>query len=363
MINVPNAVGQSLLLYGILTAGMVLSVRRKPKIDSSIPVSVTTELKGLAILAVYFSHIWIFLVSDSRFLVPLAGVSQAGVDLFLLMSGYGLSVSNLRKPQTILAFYKRLLKLFIPLWIVLTALLIIDAVLLGIHYSGQLIILDYLGVYLTSDLGRDINAPLWFITYITGCYLLFPLVFRKKRLWLSALIIFVFGVALVMVNPPVLKHVSFLYAWHPAAFPAGILLAWLLQKWPGFIIRAHNLKPASRYGLIALLVAGLLIINPQSHGASAPAIVQMVDLAFAFILLALFIIKPVEFRMLGILGAYSFEIYLIHWPVVSRYDFLYTHLPAWFATLLYLGFILALAYILQRLSNLLSRKNNRRIKL
>ncbi len=352
MINVPHAVGQSLLLYGILTVGLVLSGRRRSKSDSLFPISVTTELKGLAILAIYFSHIWIFLVSDRRFLFPLAGVSQAGVDLFLILSGYGLSVSNLRRPQAILVFYKRLLKLFIPLWIVLTVLLTLDAVLLGIHYSGHLIILDYLGIYLTSSLGQDIDAPLWFITYIAGCYLLFPLVFRKHRLWLSALIIFIIGVALVIINPPILKHVIFLYAWHPAAFPAGMLLAWLFQKQPRFLGLAHRSKPVTRGVLIALLSISLIILNPQSHGASAAIITQAVDLAFAFVLIALFIIKPIELRLFSVLGAYSFEIYLLHWPIVLRYNYLYTHLPAWFATLLYLTIILALSYLLQRLTTL-----------
>jgi len=354
VIDVPHAVRQSLLLYGILTAGLVLSARRQPKSDNLFPISVTTELKGLAILAVYFSHIWIFLVSDRRFLFPLAGVSQAGVDLFLMLSGYGLSVSNLRRPQGVLTFYKRLLKLFIPLWIVLTVLLILDAVLLDIHYTGHLIILDYLGIYLTSDLGRDLDAPLWFVTYITGCYLLFPLVFRKQRLWLSALIVFIIGVALVIINPPVVRHVSFLYAWHPAAFPAGMLLAWLLQKQPRLLVLAHSSKPIIKGILIAVLSMSLIVINPQSHGASAPGITQAVDLAFAFVLLVLFILKPIELRLLSILGTYSFEIYLLHWPIVLRYGFLYTHLPAWFATLLYLAIILALSYVLQQLTTLIA---------
>ena len=42
---------------------------------------------------------------------------------------------------------------------------------------------------------------------------------------------------------------------------------------------------------------------------------------------ALFAVKRVEFRALTLVGTYSYEIYLLHWPWLSRYDVFYGTLP------------------------------------
>src|SRR3990167_8339061 len=64
----------------------------------------TLALKGFAILAVIFSHIGYFLVADHRFLFPLSTFGGVGVDLFLLLSGFGLTMSALSKDMSIRDF-------------------------------------------------------------------------------------------------------------------------------------------------------------------------------------------------------------------------------------------------------------------
>ena len=58
-----------------------------------------------------------------------------------------------------------------------------------------------------------------------------------------------------------------------------------------------------------------------------------------------FIFKKTKFRFLELVGIYSFEIYLLHWPLIGRYDVLYRYLPAWLATFLYLPVLLVLAWL------------------
>ena len=59
-----------------------------------------------------------------------------------------------------------------------------------------------------------------------------------------------------------------------------------------------------------------------------------------------FAIKTSHSSFLIVLGMYSYEIYLIHWPLLSRYDVLYENVPFAVATLLYLGIFLMLGYVL-----------------
>lgn len=351
MIAIPHVFMQTALVFGVLLVAIMLSKRQPATKLGLFPVTVTQELKGLAILLVYFSHIGNFLVADQRFLSPLSGASQVGVDLFLILSGYGLTVSNLKRPQKPFDFYKRLSKLFKPFWIVLTVVLLLDVLVLGLHYGWGLVLLSYCGIFLTSNLGQDINAPFWFITFITVYYLLFPLVFRKQRVWLSAGLLLLIGAGLTLLNPPVLSGVMFLYKLHYLAFPAGMVLASALSKRPQLSVAGLH-KSNLRYAIIGFLLLGLFVINPHQL-IDGPALVrQLGDLACAAILMLMFIIKRSELRLLHVLGVSSFELYLLHWPLVSRYDVLFAHLPAWLATLLYLPIIIGLGVGLQRLAGM-----------
>ena len=353
MFNLSDVGLQSLIILLVLGAGILLSCKRRT--DREIfPISVTQELKGFAILLVIFSHVGNFLIHGGQFLSPMSHFSQAGVDLFLLLSGYGLTVSNIKRPQKPLAFYKRLLKLFVPFWLLLIALLLIDFLVLDRTYTTSVVAQAFAGIFLQSDMGRSLNAPFWFITAITFYYLIYPLLFSKKRPWLSALAVFGIGAGIVMLSPPVLGGVMFLYKLHYVAFPAGMLLAWLItgtdvvKRLPA---RLTGLGSRSRWLVAALLLASLFLINPHGHAGKNAVITQALNMSFALVLLAIFIIKPISSTFLMLIGVYSFEIYLLHWPLMSRYNLLYGHIPGWAATLIYLGIALGLSYVLQALTN------------
>ena len=107
-------------LFGIIFLACLLISIKNPKSDRLFSLSKTEELKGFAILAIIFAHIGYFLSSDNNFLFPLSILAGVGVNLFLFLSGFGLTASALKSPLSIINFYKkRLQKLFLPMWLII----------------------------------------------------------------------------------------------------------------------------------------------------------------------------------------------------------------------------------------------------
>lgn len=107
--------------------------------------------------------------------------------------------------------------------------------------------------------------------------------------------------------------------------------------------------------IILLLCA--LIGHLALHGnvGKLAYIEEATSLATMLAIILLFILKKRESKLFTVFGFFSYQIYLFHWPLLYRYDFLYTHFPAWIATLLYLGIFLALSLLLKKLNDFIFR--------
>lgn len=165
-----------------------------------------------------------------------------GVQIFVLLSGFGLAVSMMNKPQSWGRFvWKRFLKLY-PL--LLTALvfyyfgrILMEAKLLGPYEKHELGYKLLLVHTLVPDSALSLVGPWWFFGLIFQLYLLFPLVFRWTRRggWKAFLsvcvvcygLIFLFRYGLnvfkgsvIMMNAP----------GHLPEFCLGVLLAFSKDK-------------------------------------------------------------------------------------------------------------------------------------
>jgi len=379
-ISISDSVQATRVFIIIFFIAVLISARRK-KFSSFFPLSLTQELKGLAILAVIFSHLGYFLISDHRFLFPLSILAGVGVNLFLFLSGYGLTNSALKNQLTVWQFYrKRLLKLFVPLWLVLATYLVLDFFVLKITYSWQFIGKAFLGIFTSADLFHDLNSPLWYFTLILFYYLVFPLVFFKKRPWLSATFIYLVTYIILRQNPVWLNSIITLYQVHLLAFPLGILAGWLFYeqtftdikfirrriwlsnlvdkfKRANLLTKLKNKIHQSIYWLIIIL--SLIFIAYFSYYSGVGQGInkeQMISVITMLAIIFLFSYKKIEFRLFSLFGLYSYEIYLLHWPLVYRYDFLFKNFPAWLATTLYLILFLALGWLLNKLSSIILDK-------
>lgn len=344
---ITNAIPQTYLVIGVLALAWLLTIRRRTD-DTLFPPAATTELKGLAILLVVLSHIGYFLVSDQRFLAPLSNFAGIGVDLFFILSGYGLTISALQRPLPILQFYrKRLFKIYLPVLIACLLLLGLDYFFLNLSYPLKLTAKNLLGFFPQADLYQDLNSPLWYITPLLTYYLLFPLVFWRKYPLISAGILSALAWLFIRELPGldlVSEGLVKMYKLHFLSFPIGMVLAWLFN-------RPLKLTPRWRYAGTIMFTAILAYTLTHTHVGEAWKREAAACITSALLFIGLFVAKPFNNRFLALIGTFSFEIYLFHWPLLYRYDFLYNRLPAGVATLLYLAILVGLGYVFQLLLN------------
>ncbi|WP_323593171.1 acyltransferase family protein [Aliarcobacter butzleri] len=353
---------------------------KKSQHTDVFPISVTNELKGLGILTVVFAHFAYMKVTNADFLFPLSIIAGVGVDLFLFMSGYGLSVGMLKRPMKTLDFYKkRVIKIFIPFWVALIIIFAADAIFLKEYYmatsltttgeGGSIalyIFRSMLGFFPTALGFGDVNSPFWYITWMIMFYLLFPIVFFKEKPWLTALILAVIATIIGTFNPGDLGD-NWLHRLHTLAFPMGIIAAWLLQAKEGqenkFVtfIKEFRLKKVGlvRYLIIALMFVVVYYVSQNTTANSWPTLTaifvksfyveQLMSLVIMMAFIVIFVLKKVDNKFLAIYGVYSYEVYLIHWPLIGRYDFFFDYLPSWAAVICWLVAFILVSMLLNKI--------------
>lgn len=364
-INVPDAGVQTLIFTSILVITILLFIRKK-KSHAFFTFETTNELKGFAILAIVLSHIGYFLSTNTEFLFPLSVLAGVGVDLFLFLSGFGLAMSAMKKTLSPVQFYlKRLIKVFIPLWIVLAGFFLLDWLVLQQTYPVTEVWQSFFGFFREADLFGDVNSPLWFITLIVFYYVVFPWFFKKEHPILSALLLFFCGYFLIDYGFETFWRVNHLHRLHYMALPLGVAFAGLVQSGK---IKEYTQKVSHAIGtrkwlkivgsvlLFGIALATFLYFVINSRVGSGVRIEQNISNITMFAVVVLFLIKPFSLRFLSLIGIYSYEIYLLHWPLLYRYDVLYSWLPAGVATALYVLLFLGVGFALQWVTSLIVRK-------
>jgi peptidoglycan/LPS O-acetylase OafA/YrhL len=270
-------------------------------------VGALDELKGVAILMIVFYHAGGVLgfSSDPH--------GEIGVDIFVILSGIGLVLAP-GATGTLRFLGRRFWRIYPSYWIVLSALLVADALVLDRRYSTGDIALHYLGIHgwFGDRLALSINDSFWFITLIVTLYLLFAVLRR------------------FLGRPDQLLFWGFLASLALAVYDyrARRLIGFdhISLRIPGFFL-----------GLVAgrLLKEGRLEL-PLSGALGAAAVLLLYapytqNFVFASVWVGAglmagyaFLVRPwlgAETRgILGFLGVRSLGIFLIHQPLIRDYN-------------------------------------------
>ena len=63
----------------------------------------------------------------------------------------------------------------------------------------------------------------------------------------------------------------------------------------------------------------------------------------------IFSLKKLDNKFLSIYGVYSFEVYLIHWPLIGRYDIFFDFLPSWAAVIAWMISFILVSILLSKI--------------
>ncbi|MDD3007931.1 MAG: acyltransferase [Arcobacter sp.] len=353
------------IVIAVLLVVLLLTFRKSQRTDI-FPIPVTEELKGFGILTVVFAHFAYMKVTNPDFLFPLSIIAGVGVDLFLVMSGYGLTVSMLKKPMSTLDFYKRrVIKIFIPFWVALIIIFAADAIFLGITYPLPYMVQSLFGWFPTAVGFGDVNSPFWYITWMLMFYILYPIFFSAKRPWLTAIVLAVIATLIGTYNPLNLGD-NWLHRLHTVAFSIGIVLAWLLHeskdKENKLVTAIKEFRNNSNLLRCVIVVAMMVLVvymslhTTANHWPTLTSILgqgfyvdQFTSIVIMLALMIIFSLKKFDNKFLAIYGIYSFEVYLIHWPLIGRYDVFFDFLPSWAAVIVWMISFIILSILLQKI--------------
>lgn len=269
-----------------------------------------SELMGIAALWIAALHVFSELYSDIR--VPVFSVIVArgnlGVEVFLLLSGIGLSYS-LSRCEGLSQFYKRRLARVVIPWLVIS----LPYWLWFTLHNGESVesfILNWSGL---SFWFRGVTT-VWYISFILPIYFICPFIYKlqkKNDLWLYLLWVLIIIINLILF----FMNVSFYNRTEIALTRIPVFIAGLLL---GAILRSPHEHSALPFVIIATVSTILFIANMIHQGRYFVIIYRLSGCGFVLLLLFLicYILKRTRAsnivnRTLEMVGSLSLEFYLI----------------------------------------------------
>ncbi len=302
----------------------------KERIDFRISLNETNIIKGIAICAMLFHHLFYETSAYGSFTQQFAIVCKVCVSMFLFVSGYGMAVQyskihlkgiKEKIVNTLKFLLKRFSKFYLNYWIIFFIIVPLGVCALGrslsIAYGTDYSIWyslakDFLGIQ-----GADSYiVTWWFNALIISLYLLFPLLY-----WLMRRKVIAMGLLVLLVLWPreyIVENFFYVfYLWnsnlaiYALIFALGVFTARHIEA---INIILNKIKLPILSTLSAAISISLCFIRQLYAGTYADAIT--LD-AFITIFVALSVIafcRMTRFQIspLAVLGKHSMNIYLIH---------------------------------------------------
>ncbi len=314
---------------------------------------IVTFLRGFSILAIILFHYLMYANLKPPFNKLIYG-GGTGVHVFILLSGFGLYLSDKKNPLPFFHFLKkRLVKIYIP-YIIIVSLTALISFFIPLYKNSMHAFLGHIFLYKMFDeaIIGSYGYPLWFISMLIQFYLLFKVfVFFIKKFptilfFTICLILSIFWSFIVIRTGHSTVRVwnSFFlqYLWE---FSLGMILADKITNLEEIVIRIKNRKPPLftlfflLIGISACIIYGYLAIKTGTIGKTLNDIPALFGFSFIAIFIYLLNIKPI-IRFLHFTGEISFQIYLLHMLIFDLFTFFYS------PSIVSIMFSLLLSYIL-----------------
>jgi exopolysaccharide production protein ExoZ len=286
-------------------------IQNPAPVPPGVHLPVLDELKGWAMLLVILYHgggvlgwtNWLH--------------GEVGVDLFLIISGFTLvHTSRDLSPGRFLR--RRILRIYPAYWVALATFLVLGGVYYEAWRTADNIVAHVLGIhaYYRMLYFADINDSFWFISLIIAAYGVFLLVRRKLADvgWIAGLGLLLFAaVNRFYVAIDAAGAIGHLGMRVPSFF-VGLVAGQLA----GPVATEFRFSPMLAIGLLASVYLGFTRNIIPVYTLAALALIA------GYLLVRRSLHRHPDGRFLlagfGLLGTYSYEIFLFHQPLIRDYN-------------------------------------------
>ncbi len=334
-----------LFLFNIRKRGYV---KNKATLNNFFTFDQTTQMKGLAIVCIVFYHyVSKLIVNPSIDISFINALGPIGVSTFLLISGYGLVQTYMTNGKVLAVktfILRRGKRVYLPYLIVVLGFVFLSQILqVGIHISYLLWLISAINI--GEIISNQIIDPLmwWFVTYVIIYYIVFYLIFHTKfKDYTKILLLFLFA---SLINFTIARQIAaytftlpVLWGYYAFCFPVGVAIGVYYKK----LQKAY--QSLSRNKKILTCVSIILLSCSYIPGVQGTQYVF-----FSFLIISFVLLMTQWYRrssILYFLGTISYEIFLIHIPLMVVYDFFLFRQPLFLWFFIYTGIVIALSSLL-----------------
>ena len=279
----------------------------------------TIQLRGIAILFIIIGHFWVH-VSQIQSNIILGG---EGVALFLILSGYGLTLSfRNKKPNLKKYLSRRIKRVMVPYWSTTILIMILDYFILNRFYSFNDIILTFIGININSST-QHIDYVRWYITMLIFWYIVFYISMSITNETKSIVVMFLCAAAVFPINYYITR-----WSWYQIfAFPVGCLIGGSFRDLKMFFQKYQRVFFIISLMLVFLIILYKIFLSPMIMSI-IPTIIYKSSREFISIMLSIPLIYLIAFvgskqyysKILVHIGSVSYELFLLHGPFLIKYD-------------------------------------------
>ena len=305
----------------------------------------TEQLKGIAIILVVLGHFFVTkFINSANSAFNYLGAQ--GVAIFLILSGYGLTKSFLKRGMDKGFLARRLRAVLLPYSLVTLLWFVLDY-FQGIMYPIKNIVLSLAGF----DFNLIMDATMWYITFILMWYLIYYLIF-SLRLPNSFRVGLLFGFAYLFryhSRVDFTEQVYWQWGLHAFIFPLGTLLALVPKP------RLGKQTLTVGLGFIGIMGLGIYRFNVQNNDLGLGPY-MLSNFGFSVATMSFIIILErfdLYSQLLRFIGSISFEIYLLEAVFMYKLSLPYVLPNKVLSFCLYIIVLIGASVLLRKITTLL----------